>query len=281
MMNALEAMKSARKPSGPILGFLVTIVGFLIAGSSPVFFGISAENSASWAGQLIITCCFIIWIVTIFTWVKVREGRSVLSLGFGRGALGQILTGALAGVAMTSLVVAISVITGQASLSVSDISALGPIIPLLLGFAVQSSAEEIAYRGYLPQALATKWPVALVILVQALAFTLGHIGNGLNLVAVMTMLAVSYFLMMWVLATGNLWAAIAFHTFWNWSQANLWGAAVSNIRLETHVFSFAPRAGSDLITGGSFGLEGSLLTIFFLLLGGGVFHLIWWRRRAA
>ncbi len=276
----LTGMRQAKKPTGPLLALVINLVFMGLAGSLPLLFGIGESNTGSFAGQLIMTSSFAIWIAGIFAWVVYKEKRSIKSLGFGGKSSTEILYGALAGFALTTLVVFINVVSGTATLGQFSVAAIIPVLILLIGFSIQASAEEIAYRGYLVQAFSQRFAIAVVVILQAVLFTLGHLGNGLNWRGVLAMLAVSYLLIMWILARGNLWAAMAFHAAWNWSQANLWGANVSNIKMDTHVFAFTPSSGSELLSGGNFGLEGSLLTSALLIAGGVYFHLQWRKARA-
>lgn len=271
----LQGMKQASRPTGPLLATIFTVFGLVITSFPPLLFGVNGENSSTFYGQFIMTFMFVFWIALILAWVKFKEGRSISSLGFATGFKSQSLLGLALGLGLTSLVVVTNLLLGQASLGQPNWTVLLPSLLLLLGFSMQASAEEIGYRGYLMQAYGAKWQVGAVVAAQAIIFTLGHIGNGLNPLAIVTMLAVSYCLAMWILATGSLWGAMSFHIFWNWSQANFWGAPVSNIKMETSVFTFTTAPGSELISGGSFGLEGSLLTIALLLGIGVYFHRQW------
>jgi hypothetical protein len=71
------------------------------------------------------------------------------------------------------------------------------------------------------------------------------------------MLTVLYF------QTRRLWLPIALHLSWNFAQSWLWGFDVSGIKIEGQFFVVTQHA-SDLVTGGEFGLEGSILaTVLF------------------
>lgn len=276
----LTGMSQATKPTGPILAIVITMLGYLVAGMVPIFFGVTGEDMTSFRSQFILTASFAGWIAVIFCWVKFKEGRPIASLGFpAKGALQQIMLGALVGLGFTSLIVGVNILSGNATLGGFQATNLGPALILLLGFVIQGTAEEIAFRGYLVQAFAAKWSLVVAIVVQALLFTSAHIANGLHLPSILCMVAVSYFLAMWVLASGNLWAVMAFHAIWNWSQGNFWGSAVSNIQVETSLFHF-DTTGSPLLSGGSFGLEASYFTIALLTLAGIFFHRRWLSKSA-
>jgi hypothetical protein len=64
--------------------------------------------------------------------------------------------------------------------------------------------------------------------------------------------------------TRRLWLPISFHLSWNLAQSWLWGFDVSGIKIHNQLFVVTP-TGPDLVTGGEFGLEGSILsTILFV-----------------
>ena len=85
------------------------------------------------------------------------------------------------------------------------------------------------------------------------------------------------------LKTQSLWPALAFHLCWNVSQSLIWGFNVSGYAFISLVSTQS--TGHPLLTGGNYGLEGSLVTlamnaalIWFLLKNTST-H--WWRRRNA
>lgn len=277
----LTGMKTASRPTGPLLALVIAALGFGLSGIFPALFGLNETHTSTLWGQFIMTASFALWIAVIFAWVALKEQRPIASLGFATGFRRQGLLGLVLGLGLTSLVVAVNLGLGNATLGTANWAALAPSALLLIGFGIQASAEEIAYRGYLMQAFSATWKAWIVVIAQAILFTLGHVGNGLNPVAVLTMLAVSYCLAMWILATNSLWGAMSFHIFWNWSQANVWGASVSNIKMDTHVFEFTAHPGTELISGGAFGLEGSVLTIAMLVGIGIYFHVRWAANRSS
>lgn len=270
----IDSMSAARRPTGPVAAIVVVIAGLVLAGIPPLFFGVNSEGSMSFSSQLIMTSSFLVWIMVLAAWVKFKEQRPVLpAFGLRSPAGKNIACGALAGCGLTTIVVIINVALGSAHLGALQLSAFGAAAFLLIGFAIQATAEEIGYRYYLvPVLAAKKWPMGVIVVVQAVLFTAGHVGNGLNPVAVLSMLAVSYLTVMWMLATGNIFGAAAFHTAWNWSQANVWGSNVSNVAVDTSVLHYTTTPGMDLLSGGAFGLEGSLMTVVLLLAGGAYFH---------
>ncbi len=71
------------------------------------------------------------------------------------------------------------------------------------------------------------------------------------------------------LGQGNLWLIAGLHAGWNYFQGNIYGLPVSGNAEASSLFAFGPAAGSsDLVSGGDFGVEASLVGTADL--GGGV-----------
>jgi hypothetical protein len=83
------------------------------------------------------------------------------------------------------------------------------------------------------------------------------------------------------LGQGSLWLVCGFHIAWNWAQGNLFGIPVSGTARQVSVWTFGPASGSnDTLTGGDFGIEGSLAaTVVLALVSVGSF--VYYRRCAA
>lgn len=278
-----EGMRAARRPTGPILGIVVVSVVFLLAQLPTLPFVSLGEGTAmSLTQQAIFTGSFAIGALLIFAWVRWKEGRRIGTLGFSRhGALLRIGRGALIGIVMISVVALVNAVSGSASIGALDGSAVVPALILLLGFVVQGSTEELYARGYLVQAVAWKWGLIAAFVIQTIWFTLLHGANGgITIIPVLNLALVAVFLGCWSLAEGGLWGVCAFHALWNWGQGNLWGANVSNMEVSTSMFSFDPAPGaSELLTGGGFGFEGSIISSIVLAIGTVVAFFAWRRNR--
>jgi hypothetical protein len=127
-------------------------------------------------------------------------------------------------------------------------------------FTLAAAVEELLFRGYPLQSLAEgsrRWIAGLVL---CILFTMGHVDNpDVTTVGITNIFLASVVLVILYFQTRRLWLPIAFHLSWNLSQSWLWGFDVSGIRISDHLFIVTPN-GPDLVTGGEFGLEGSILS---------------------
>ena len=76
---------------------------------------------------------------------------------------------------------------------------------------------------------------------------------------------VGVFLAMLVLKSGRLWTSIGFHIAWNFTQGCIVGFPVSG--MGTSSLFTMELSGSQLLTGGAFGAEGSILTTVVVAVG--------------
>ncbi|RLY92329.1 CPBP family intramembrane metalloprotease [Kocuria tytonicola] len=261
----LQGMKEARRPTGPVVGLLVAGLAMLGQFVFLPLLMVDDTPPQSMIAQLGLTVPFLGWALALLAWVKFKEKRSIRSVGLTAGAFRGLLVGSLVGFGMTAIVVAVNLIAGTATLGSFSWGALGGVLIVLVGFAIQSSTEEIVFRGYLSQALA-RWGAPAAFLLQAVVFSALHSSNGgATFVTVLNLFLFATFLAAWTYVTGNLWAACAWHTVWNWAQGNIWGAAVSNNPFATRMAHYSTVDGSpSWLTGGGFGFEGSVVaTVMF------------------
>lgn len=299
-----SGMQLAQRPTGIIVGLIIAIIAVasvsilpLIEGiATGVMIGLSGEQpasdplAASRSAIMLALFSFAIAAAIIFLWVRVKERRPFASLGFTAPAgttpvVMTALRGAGLALLMITLCVLVPVATGQASLvwraPELDAAAVGIIALMLLGFLVQGSTEEIVTRGYFTQVVARRWGLVAAIIAQAIFFTALHGSNtGMGIMPVINLLLFAVFASLLSLADGSLWGICAFHGVWNWAQGNLFGVAVSGNQMQDSFFGYAPAQDAQgLLTGGDFGVEGSIVTTILYVVAA---LLAWrsFRRRA-
>lgn len=300
-------MNLAGRPTGITVAILVFVALFLSTSIIPVIWLIpgivmqaiaAAESGAASAAVPVAVGQFngIDGLVTLFSfgtallllwwWVRGKERRGFATLGFETSGSRSILVarGLLLGLGMIAAAVLLPVLLGQARIEWNSPSGgnLAIIGVMLLGFLVQGSTEEILNRGFLTQAVARRWGLVTAVGVQSLCFALLHGANpGIGVLPFINLVLFALFASLMSLAEGSLWGVCALHGAWNWAQGNLFGVAVSGNTLEDSLFAYHRQPGSsDLLTGGSFGIEGSLATTLVFLVGAFVSWRLFLRRTA-
>lgn len=268
----LSGMAAARRPSGVIFGTVVPIVavfsGLIVSGMVYV-----ALTGSSTMPPWMTVVAFGSVLLVVYAWVRLKERRPFATIGFVvDGNLARhALRGAGVGVGLATAAMLILALCGQAEirwgggeLSAGDWFLAAAWIGI---FAVQASAEEAAVRGLAMQAYARRLGVAAAIILQAVLFALLHGQNdGMGALPVVNLLLVGIALGCWAVADGSLWGVCAFHGAWNWSLSWLFGSVVSGQGGDDRgIFSVALSAeGSEALTGGAFGVEGSVVVTALL-----------------
>lgn len=142
---------------------------------------------------------------------------------------------------------------------------------MFLGVAV---GEEIMFRGVLFRFIDRRWGYWVALGVSALVFGLIHISNDNATLWSSIAIAIEAGLLLgaaykW---SGTLWLPIGIHWAWNYTQGNIFGFAVSGNDAGESLYRITT-SGPDLLTGGDFGAEASLLSV---VLGTAVSALFIW-----
>jgi uncharacterized protein len=195
--------------------------------------------------------------VTIFrVWI---DRRSVMSLGWSLEDFpGEAVTGLFMGPALLGISALLMLATGHLEWvdMIWDPSSFFVSLGLMAFIAF---SEELVFRGYilnnLMDSFANKW-VALVI--SAVLFAGFHFTNpGIHTLAFANLFLAGLLLGCNYIYTKNLWFSFLFHLSWNFFQGPILGFRVSGLSLPSLLV--AETKGDLLITGGDFGLEGSIL----------------------
>lgn len=129
--------------------------------------------------------------------------------------------------------------------------------------------EEILFRGFgfrILDAWLGWWPA---LIITATIFGLIHLTNPEATVfgAIAICLEAGILLAAAYLLTRRLWLAIGIHTGWNFTQAGIFSSDVSGTG-ERHGIFVATWPGPDWLTGGSMGMEGSVVTVVIATAAG-------------
>lgn len=203
------------------------------------------------------------------TWL---DRRPLLDPGwFAEGFTGEAITGLFMGPALLGTVAVVLLLTGHVEWA--DIVWAPSSLFVSLGLmALIAFSEELVFRGYilgnLLESFSNKW-VALIV--TSALFAAFHFPNpSINTLAFVNLFLAGLLLGINYIYTKNLWFAFFFHLSWNFFAGPVMGFPVSGLTQPSLLQ--ADTKGDLLITGGDFGLEGSILTTciaviaFFILL---------------
>lgn len=147
-----------------------------------------------------------------------------------------------------------------------------PVLNSLSEMILVAFFEEILVRGIVLKALERPLGSIGAVLTSALLFGLAHIPNeGATLLSTLNVTMAGVMFGTAFVATQRLWLCIALHLGWNFTAGYLFSATVSGHETHTGLL-FGRLEGPDWMTGGAFGIEGSVVTLFMLSV---VSSLLW------
>ncbi|MCW8850568.1 MAG: CPBP family intramembrane metalloprotease [Melioribacteraceae bacterium] len=275
----LLAKDSKRLTHISLSSFILPVVFLIIAGVltqfvfAPLTIG-QAGESLPWIRDIFgLFVMFGTGSIIVFLWVLLFEGRPVYTLGFTRTkAFKKYFSGFVIGILMNSAVVAIMALFGtieiaEESSNITGFNALGIVLLFLFGFMVQGASEEILSRGWMLQVIGKRYKPLLGVIISTTFFTIVHLGNsGINIPSILNLILVSILLCLFVMNDGSLWFACAWHSSWNWIMGNVYGLSVSGSGEKVTILDLNT-TGNELVSGGGFGPEGSLVTTFVIIIG--------------
>jgi len=142
---------------------------------------------------------------------------------------------------------------------------LNNLLFLIFIFMLVAVTEEVMFRGYILNNLTEKLSRNLAIIVSSLIFAALHLWNPhFGLIGFVNIFLSGVLMAIMYLNSKDLWAPIGLHFTWNLTQAVL-GFAVSG-RNDTGVFTLNYLSTSEYLTGGQFGIEGSLIITALTLI---------------
>lgn len=128
------------------------------------------------------------------------------------------------------------------------------VLFVLVGFS-----EEFLIRGVWLEYLSKHHSRVTAIITSSLVFACLHLANnGITWLSFVNLFLAGVCLAQIYLLTKNIWLATFFHLGWNFFQGPILGFAVSGLPMAS-VFVQPAQHTANMINGGAFGLEGSIL----------------------
>jgi hypothetical protein len=221
-------------------------------------------------GMYILTLvCTIIVIASVLVYCVAIEKRSIYSLGISKKrALPHYLIGLLVGFASFSLCVVAGIVCGTVHINgIKEGCNVGIVLLYFLGFLIQGFSEEITFRGYFMISMMKKNSTTKAVLISAFAFAFAHMMNpGLTVLAFINLMLIGIFFAVYVIETNDIWGAAAYHSMWNFAQGIIYGISVSGTNVGSAIFDTTISGKHVILTGGEFGMEGSIITTVVMCL---------------
>ena len=204
-------------------------------------------------------------------WMYVRfvEKRELTELR-GANALREFGLGSLTGFGLFGFVMATLWLMGFYRVNGSNVVLLS-LVGALAGAFVSAFAQELIFRAaiyrIMEEWLGTWWAVAI----SALLFGLIHFTSaGATLFSAAAvalqagiLLAAAYAL------THRLWLALGLHTLWDFANDGIFGVGIAGQSGQSlHGVLQASLQGPSLFTGGTFGVEASIVSLVTVLIAG-------------
>jgi hypothetical protein len=238
----------------------VLLLGFILL----MMMGLNTDVMTSYAGDPVkavrhIVALAIAGFAVYIGYAYFIEQRAVSELalpGMGR----QLGIGLLVGAGLYTACELILMVLGI--YRIFGFNPLRVMVPAIAMALSSGTFEELLFRGVLFRSVETWFGSWAALVVSSLVFGLTHLMNpestieGALFIAVEAgiLLAAAYML------TRRLWLGIGFHVAWNYTQSAIFSGIVSGNEASQGLIRSTMK-GPDLLTGGTFGVESSVISL--------------------
>ena len=264
-MKSVDLLKNKGVMSFTLMFLLIIAYSFL----QGILFEYAFKNIIGY-NIISVLCSYIFSAVILLFFVKYFEKTTFEYFGFSKeNNLEAIKVGA--GLAIFSIVgvVAILLMSNSISLALSKDLKISIIIILIILVLIQGFLEEIIFRGYLMTRLAAKKGKWIAIILSSIFYSVFRMSNPstskLDLINIL-LISIVISLLYWYF--DNVLVIAIFHAFWNCISGVVFGFNISGIKVSDSIFTVEVFSDKQILTGGSYGIEGSIIaTVFFAVLG--------------
>ena len=235
--------------------FFLSVMGYGVLGAA-----YEVSDRYGFSGLTFVWAAVIIGLYALFVRLMEKHWPTDLSL---RRLVPHTLLGLLVGFIFMSLVVCTIVASGYATVTWNEFLEEQQFSVFMM-FLVVAVCEEMIFRGVIFRWIDERWNTWVALLISALFFGWIHISNDNATWWSSLAIAIEAGLLLgaaykW---SGTLWVPIGIHWAWNYTQGNIFGFAVSGTNAGTTLLSTTVD-GPEIITGGAFGPEASIVAVIF------------------
>lgn len=245
-----------------LLAILFVMVPFVLLQFILMKLPIDKSLKQVWPALLSAACCYLMYRV----YVRVIEQRAASEFA-GRYAFRETGLGMIGGAFLFCATLGGIYLAGAYRLT-----AIAPwtvIISPFFSMIVIGFLEEILFRGIVFRILQNWLGSWIALLISVVLFALAHAGNvGATWIAMAAVAAAGLLLSAAYMATQRLWVSIGIHIGWNFTQGGLFSVPVSGHPASGMIQGAL--SGPGWLSGGAFGVEGSVLTVIAMLAASAV-----------
>lgn len=261
-MNSLELLKEKAPKTWWTALLVVILYSFVQGFSQEVLLKLFINEPLSLA-----LSAFAMGLLFILLWVNLVEKNSVKTLGFHREEfLKSVGYGLLGAVCSVSIIVVIILFLDEISFEIVEDKHYVLIVSTIILFLIQGLTEEVIFRGYLMNRIASVKGRYWGLVVNSIFFSIFHAANpSVNYLSSLNifLFGVVASLLFWY--TDNIWLVGTLHGVWNFFMGVVLGINVSGIELPYTILK-ASVGENIIVSGGRFGIEGSVVTTVYYLL---------------
>lgn len=259
--------KTRSKNIGKLLRFPIT---WMLAGAAAIILVqglyLVLTERVDGTGSLFLTLLLGLAAILLYKLImKYMAQRPIPELS-GKHAAAEAVRGVITGAIFIAVSTLIIVMLGGYSFQWAAAADPGSILLTSIETALSAAiVEELVFRGLMLQAIQKLWGSWIALAVTSLTFGAFHLGNpGATLWSALAItLEAGVLLGAAFLWRRNLWFAMGLHFAWNALEGGL-GIPVSGLPADG---LFIVKAnGTAWLTGGEFGLEGSIVTVMLGLV---------------
>ncbi|WP_321319963.1 type II CAAX endopeptidase family protein [Labilibaculum sp.] len=211
----------------------------------------------------------LIWLFTRFI-----DRKKMIDLGLSfQKRTKDIIYGLLAGFIMMGAGSLILYFSGNLTFNSITFNLIGLAQSVVL-FILVSINEEVFVRGYLLRNFMDSMNKYIALISSSLIFMALHLMNpNVSLVGITNIFLAGLLLGIGYIFTKNLWFPLALHFSWNFFQGPIFGFEVSGTSSSSLISQSIQ--GNEILTGGQFGLEGSIIATVLCSLGIVLFWMVY------
>lgn len=208
-----------------------------------------------------------IFTMGILLWLFMRfiDKQPLIEIGFQtKGRLKEFNYGLILGLLIMAFAYVFLSLIGEIVFEnyTFDLQKIFLSIILFVGVSI---FEEVIFRGYMLKNLLESFNPYVALFISSIFFSLIHGSNpNVTTLGLCNIFLAGFFLGASYIFTKNLWFPIALHFSWNFFQS-MFGFKVSGLDSYSIIEFTIPE--NNMLNGGEFGFESSLLSIIILIIG--------------